>query len=239
MHHDVDTEFQRTHQRWCAESIVDANPYAFGFGDLCKFCQIGNRQSWVADCFSPNQLCLVGYCGFDFLRVGHVNQSDFDAAAVADFVKQPIGTAIQIAPSQHVVPGGQHHHYAVDCGHPGGIRQRTTTAFERCERGLQVATSWVAAARIIEFAPLARSGLPKRTGKMDRWHDCARLRIDFVANVDGAGAEGTRRGLLWRITHALRACSKSAIRSSVFSIPQAIRIMLSSIPNVTRSSGVQ
>ena len=38
---------------------------------------------------------------------------------------------------------------------------------------------------------------------------------------------------------ASRACARSAIRSSVFSMPHDIRIMLSSMPKSFRSSGVQ
>ena len=82
-------------------------------------------------------------------------------------------------------------------------------------------------------------------------------RIDLIADVDRSRSERTfqrmpvrrvRRKIATRsgryfpaavVAHASSACFKSAIKSSEFSIPQDMRIMLSEIPNAFRSSGEQ
>ena len=74
-------------------------------------------------------------------------------------------------------------------GHAAGERERPAAAFERRDRGFEGLARRVAAARIIELAPLAGLVLHERRSDVNRRHDGPGLRVAFLADVDGAGAE--------------------------------------------------
>ena len=94
-------------------------------------------------------------------------------------------------------------------------------AFERRERGLERLPRGVAAARVVEFAPLAGSGLHKRAGQMNGRHDGAGRRVGLVGRRGSHGC-----GIAW-LTPFPGLWARSAIRSSGFSMPHARRIILS------------
>ena len=100
---------------------------------------------------------------------------------------------------------------------------------QRGERRFQGLARGVAAARVVELAPLAGARLDERRRQMDRPHDRAGLRIALVADVDRSGAELHGVSCLPNGS-SFQGLFRSAIRSSAFSMPQDRRIMLSGMP---------
>ena len=104
-------------------------------------------------------------------------------------MQQAISAAVNIRPRDNLVAALQQHRRRVSGRHASSKRQCTTTSFERCESRLESFARWIAATRVIEFAPLASFRLNKCRGDMDWWNHSARLGIGGVANVNSSCAK--------------------------------------------------
>ena len=118
VHHNVDSMLQRSHQRRRAKGIVDTNQDIFCMGNVCQLAEIRNTQARIPDRLCPDQSGLFVDRILHGGRIGHIDQSDGNAGPIANFVKQPIGTAIQVTSSHHMIPGFEHHGHAMDRCHP-------------------------------------------------------------------------------------------------------------------------
>jgi hypothetical protein len=181
--------FQWPGQHGRGESAVDAQQRPVPPGDLGTSGDVGDRQQRIAGTLDPKQPGVRPDRRLELSPVVRRRQRHLDAGAIDDLVKQAVGAAVDVAAGQDVVARLQQHGRAVRGGHAGRERQRAAAAFERSERPFQVLASRVAAARIIELAPLAGARLDERRGQMDRRHDGAGGRIVLVADMDRSSAE--------------------------------------------------
>src|SRR5947209_1094314 len=88
-----------------------------------------------------------------------------------------------------MIAGGQQHHRTVRGGHSRSEGQAADATFQLGNRPLKALPRRIAAPRVIELAPHARSRLHKRRSDMNRRDHRARLRVTLLTDVDGAGAE--------------------------------------------------
>jgi len=150
---------------------------------------VGDRHARIAGRFDPHELCLWTHRAIKRLQVGRWGEADFNPAAIADFVEQPIRAAVDVRSGDDMVARAEEHRGGVNCRHARGKRQGRQARFEIAERFLERGARGVAAARVVELSPLAGAGLNEGRTGIDRRDDVPGLRVAVVTDVDGSRAE--------------------------------------------------
>ena len=167
-------------------------------GDVDAGRDVGDRQQRISRTLQPDEFGPRGESSFEGVEVGRIDERRRQARAVYDLVQQSVGAAVDVGAGDDMIAGFEKHGGAVRGGHAGSEGQGPATSLERSKRGLESLARGIAAARVIELAPLAGNVLHERAGDVDRRDDGPGRSVRLLADMHGTS---TKSPVCVRIRH--------------------------------------
>ncbi len=191
VHHDVETQLQRALDPGAGEGVVGHAEDAPGLADAGDGTEVGQAQQRVARGFDPDHPRVVLQRGFECRQVGQVDEAEaMPGAALAHFVEQAEGAAVQVIAGNHVGTGVEQFQHGGNRRQPGGERERLGAAFQVGHAAFQGEARRVVGAPVVEALVNAGAVLQVGGVGVDRRHQRPGGRVRGLPGMDHAGGEG-------------------------------------------------
>ena len=124
VHDHIRSELQRLLQIRRGKGVVNGRNNPFRRRHLRKFLNIHNFQERVGGGFNPDHARTGPKGLFDLLRVGQIDEAEFNAIGLKNRCKQPVATAVEIIGCNNVVTRAEHFHHGINRSNPTGKADR-------------------------------------------------------------------------------------------------------------------
>ena len=187
VHDQVNAEVERALHIGRCEGVVNHRQDAALPADVCDLFQVGDLEQRIGRRFHPDHFRI----GLDCLlqRAGHIGIGVAGAQvhrALAYFLEQAPGTAVQVVRGHDVAARIQQFQHCSGRRQPGSERESLHSAFEIGDAALECVTRRILRARIFVAGMHARRMLLEGGRRVDRRHHRAGRWDRGLTGVDGS-----------------------------------------------------
>ena len=156
VHHDVSTEVERRLQIRTGEGVVHTEQAALLLRQRGQCGDVDDAEQWVRGCLGPDQPGVRCDRRRHVRRVAHVHEPEFQTEALKDLGEEPIGAAVQVVATHHLITGLEQFHDRIDARHSTAEAQAVLPVLERRERVLQGGTGRIMRPAVLVSLVVAR-----------------------------------------------------------------------------------